>query len=175
MPTHQRPSMKLIRLLLMGCLIVCTTSILSADVFEQHTSQYLRQVAETSKGVTEITLSDLHQLQPLSNTETTPMVVIKTSEGQWTKAAMTWAFRKTETGLTPILTIERFVTYRDDLSDVTAASDENIMLFSGFAYDFDIGQVVPAKDGGDLVFTAENKQKSIQLLGNAKLWGVDGS
>jgi hypothetical protein len=175
MTIYQRPVMKIFRLLLVGWPTVGTTATLSADVFEQHTSKYLRQVSESTEGVSEITLSDLHQLQPLSNTETTPMVVIKTSEGQWTKASMTWAFRKSESGLTPILTIERFVTYRDDLSDVTAASDENIMLFSGFAYDFDIGQVVPAKNGGDLVFTADNKQKNIQLLGSAKLWGVDGS
>ena len=103
------------------------------------------------------------------------MVVIKTGESQWTKAAMTWAFRKTEAGLIPILTIERFVTYRDDLSNVSAASDDNIMLFAGFAYDFDIGQVVPVDQGGDLAFTVDDKQKSIQLLGEAKLWGVNGS
>ncbi|MBD3676107.1 MAG: hypothetical protein HUJ26_21570 [Planctomycetaceae bacterium] len=146
-----------------------------ADVFEQHTSQYLRRVADSADGRKSMTLSELHQLQPLSNTETTPVVILKTSEGQWTKAAMTWAFRKTDNGLIPILTIERFVTYRDDLSDVTAASGSNIMLFSGFSYDFDIGQVVPADQGGDLTFTADDKTKSISLLEGATVWGMDGS
>lgn len=161
--------------LLMAALLNCSSPVLMADVFEQHTSQYLRQVAEASEGQTSMTLSDLHQLQPLSNTETTPVVVLKTNEGQWTKAAMTWAFRKTDNGLIPILTIERFVTYRDDLSDVTAASGSNIMLFSGFSYDFDIGQVVPEDQGGDLTFTADDKTKSITLLEGAKVWGINGS
>ena len=161
--------------LLMAALLNCSSPVLMADVFEQHTSQYLRQVAEASEGQTSMTLSDLHQLQPLSNTETTPVVVLKTNEGQWTKAAMTWAFRKTDNGLIPILTIERFVTYRDDLSDVTAASGSNIMLFSGFSYDFDIGQVVPEDQGGDLTFTADDKKKSITMLEGAKVWGINGS
>jgi len=175
MHTNQRPVMKIVCLLLMGFLTAGMSSSAMADVFDQHTSQHLRQVAEKSDGLKFITLSDLHQLQPLAKTETTPMVVIKTGESQWTKAAMTWAFRKTEAGLIPILTIERFVTYRDDLSNVSAASDDNIMLFAGFAYDFDIGQVVPVDQGGDLAFTVDDKQKSIQLLGEAKLWGVNGS
>lgn len=161
--------------LLMAALLSTCGAELLADVFEQHTSQYLRQVANSSDGKTTMTLSDLHQLQPLSNTETTPVVVLKTSEGQWTKAAMTWAFRKTDNGLIPILTIERFVTYRDDLSDVTAASGSNIMLFSGFSYDFDIGQVVPEDHGGDLTFTADEKTKFIALLAGSKLWGINGS
>ena len=147
MHTNQRPVMKIVCLLLMGFLTAGMSSSAMADVFEQHTSQHLRQVAEKSDGLKFITLSDLHQLQPLAKTETTPMVVIKTGESQWTKAAMTWAFRKTEAGLIPILTIERFVTYRDDLSNVSAASDDNIMLFAGFAYDFDIGQVVSSRSG----------------------------
>lgn len=164
--------MQSVRLYFLCSLLILSTTSLQADVFDQHTSQLLRDVAEKTDGKTEIGLSDLHQLQPLSKTETTPAVVIRTSEGQWTKAVMTWAFRKTDTGLIPILTIERFVTYRDDMTDVTVASGENIMLFVGFAYDFEIGQVVPAEQGGDLTFTAE---KSIQLLNGSKLWGLDGS
>lgn len=147
-------------------------SSLQADVFDRHTSDYLRKVAEASAGRTEIALTDLHKLQPLSRTETTPAAVFQTSEGQWTKATLTLAFRRTEDGLLPILTIERFVTYRNDLSDISNASGTNIMLFAGFAYDFDIGQVVPAEQGGDITFT---ENKSIEALNGTKLWGIDGS
>jgi hypothetical protein len=147
-------------------------SSIQADVFDRHTSDYLRKVADDSDGLTEISLTDLHKLQPLSKTETTPVAVFKTSEGNWTKAAVTWAFRRTDDGLLPILTIERFVTYRNDFSDVAKAAGDNIMLFEGFAYDFDIGQVVPAEQGGDIKFTGN---KSIETLNGTKLWGLDGS
>jgi len=161
--------------ILITCWLALSAAVVSADVFELHTSQYLRKVSETAEGKTEISLSELHQLQPLSKTETTPVVVIKTSAGNWTKAAMTWAFRKTDDGLIPILTVERFVTYRNDLSDVTVATDTDIMLFNGFAYDFDIGQVVPAGKNGDLEFQIDQQKRTLELLNGAKLWGVDGS
>ena len=133
------------RLLLILIPLLFVESPVEADVFDRHTSDYLRKVAEAGEGLSEIALTDLHKLQPLSKTETTPVAVFQTSEGQWTKAAVTWAFRRTEDGLLPILTIERFVAYRNDLSDISNASGTNIMLFAGFAYDFDIGQVVPGR------------------------------
>jgi len=160
------------RVLLILIPFLLAESSLQADVFDRHTSEYLRKVADKSEGLTEISLTDLHKLQPLSKTETTPVAVFKTSEGNWTKAAVTWAFRRTDDGLLPILTIQRFVTYRNDSSDVAKAAGENVMLFEGFAYDFDIGQVVPAEQGGDIKFTGD---KSLETLNGAKLWGVDGS
>lgn len=152
--------------------LVLVGSPLHADVFDRHTSDDLRNVADASEGLTEISLTDLHKLQPLSKTETTPVAVFRTSEGNWTKAAVTWAFRRTDDGLLPILTIERFVTYRDNAGDVAQAAGDDVMLFAGFAYDFDIGQVVPAEQGGDITFTGD---KSIETLNGTKLWGMDGS
>lgn len=160
------------RLLFVLVQFLLVGSTLHADVFDRHTSDYLRKVAEDSAGLTEISLTDLHKLTPLSRTETTPVAVFRTSEGNWTKASITWAFRRTDEGLLPILTIERFVTYRNDLTDVAQAAGKNVMLFEGFAYDFDIGQVVPAKQGGDITFAGK---KLIETLNGTKLWGLDGS
>ena len=148
------------------------SSIAAADVFGLHTSSQLRKIASESDGLSEISMDALQDLKPLSRTESTPAAVIKTSEGNWTKARISWGFRKGADKPIPVLLIEEFVTYRDDKSDVTVASGKEVLLFAGFAYDLDIGQVVPADQGGDIMFSAE---KVLRGLDETRIWGIDGN
>ena len=72
----------------------------------------------------------------------------------------------------PIVVLERYVTYDRDRGDVTLAHGRNVMLFPGYEFDFDIGQVVPAGSGADLKFAAD---RQLAAIDKAKLHPVNGS
>jgi hypothetical protein len=107
-------------------------------------------------------------------------VVVRTSDGNWAKALVSWGFRKAKPRdgkdgketLVPIAVLERYVTYDRDRGDTTLAHGRNVMLFPGYEFDFDIGQIVPSDAGADLKFTPERLLASI---GSAKLHPIDGS
>lgn len=128
----------------------------AADVFDRHTADQLRQALETGTPIESLTVNDSARIKPLSATVSTPCVVFQTDEGNLTKALVAWGLRKGPEGPVPVLLIERYVTYRSDRPDLTAAAGKEVLLFPGFHFNFDIGQVVPAGQGEDLTFTTDS-------------------
>lgn len=150
-------------------------SIEAADVFEQHAGPIIRRAFETpaeSKTVAQVTLNESARLKPLSANIGSPCVFVKTDEENWGKALVTWGLRKTADKPVQVLLIERYVTYRGDRPELTSAVGKDVMLFPGFAFNFDIGQVVPAGQGGDIEFTAEG---ALKVLDPAQLIALNGS
>jgi hypothetical protein len=70
--------------------------------------------------------------------------------------------------------IERFVAYRAGSERTVSASGQNVMLFDGFRFSVDMGQVVPEKLGGDLRMVVQDKDGTesvyLEALGKAKLY-----
>ncbi|HET6424546.1 MAG TPA: hypothetical protein VFG20_12735, partial [Planctomycetaceae bacterium] len=62
--------------------------------------------------------------------------------------------------------------YRGDRTELTSAAGKDVMLFPGFGFNFDIGQVVPAGQGADIEFTPEQAVKSV---GDAVMVALNGS
>lgn len=147
----------LISLLIIG--FGLPTDISAADVFDRHSMYWLKQAAKGKQPTVELSLEQAAKLKPLAKNITSPCVVIKTDEDNWTKAMLGWGFRKGKDKPIPVLLIERFVTYRGDRPNIAAASGKDIMLFAGFSFNFDIGQVVPAGQGGDIEFTDKSVVK----------------
>ncbi len=143
-----------------------------ADAFDRHTSYWLKQATKESKPLAELSLDRAIRLKTLAANVGNPCIVVKTNDGNWAKALVGWGFRKGKDKPVPVLLIERFVTYRGDRGDVSAASGQDIMLFAGFSFNFDIGQVVPAGQGADIEFTDKSILKPV---GNAEVYGIDGS
>lgn len=151
---------------------VLISSAQAIDVFDRHTSRVLEQAIEGKESVDKISSGDAARLQTLGFGITNPCIVVKTNNGNYAKALVSWAFRKNDTGVTPVLILERFVTYNRERGNQTLAAKKNVMLFTGFGFDFDLGQVVPADQQPDIQFT---KERSIVPVGEAKLFGLDGS
>jgi hypothetical protein len=103
-------------------------------------------------------------------------IVIETSSGNIAKVLLSWGFRKSTGGAeqkaVPVLMLDRFVTYERNQGDSTVANSRNIMLFPGFRFDFDLGQVVPDGFDADVEFT---EQGVLKCLGSVKLYGMNGS
>lgn len=167
----ESPQMK--RTFVMMLLISASSQVAwGVDLFDRHTSYWLRRAAEESAPVESLTSGQAAQFKSLGGGIVEPCIVVQTGEGNLTKALLNWGFRRTEDKPIPVLLVERFVTYDRDRGDSTVASGKGIMLFPGYAFDFDIGQVVPAAVGGDVQFTEDRK---LTPVGKARLFGLDGS
>ncbi len=150
------------------------TSAHGADVFERHDAKLVKRLAEQGESVKVLTMSDAAKLKPLAPTIGTPCFVVRTDDGGYAKLLAAWGLKKGKESEkpTPVLLVERYVTYRGDRIDLTSATGKDVMLFPGFGFNLDIGQVVPEGQGADLIFTADGE---LVPGDRAKLVALNGS
>jgi hypothetical protein len=161
------------RAVLAGCLFVFAgTAAFAADVFDRHTLRELQRGHEQGPTAAQLALADAAKLKPLAANVGSPCVIVKTDDGNFAKVLLGWGLRKGAEQPTPVVLLERFVTYRADRPGLTAAAGKDVMLFPGFQFNLDIGQVVPAGHGADLEFTADG---AVRAVGEATLVPVNGS
>lgn len=164
--------MKTLLLTVIGfCLAAASTQ--AADVFDRHTTYWLKQVAKDTKPVATLAMDQAVRLKGLDQFQSSPCLVIKTNDGNWAKVQIGFGFRRgPDAKPFPVLLIERFVTYRADRDGATNANGSDVLLFAGFSFNFDIGQVVPSGQGGDIRFTEKSE---IQSIDEAQLYAMNGS
>jgi hypothetical protein len=143
------------------------------DAFDRYINVVLTRVPEAA-GVQEVKqltpglIADHGQV--LANTPGA-FVAVKTNEGRWCKLLVQAARQKTtQTTSVPILLIERFVTYKEGEERAVQVEGKNVRLFDGFQFNLDIGQVVPASVGGDLLFRFEKGKAAAEPVGKAKMY-----
>jgi hypothetical protein len=139
-----------------GLALVLSTTVNAADVFDRHTATHLQQAVTQGPAVTSLSLTEAARLKPLSAALSSPCVVVRTDDGNHAKALLAWGLRQRGEVRSPVLMLERYVTYRVDRPDLTSAAGRDVMLFPGFAFDLDIGQVVPVGQGGDIEFREDS-------------------
>ena len=147
-------------------------SNVQADAFDDHTAFWLRRGIADSKPAETLGMRQGLSLDRLGRGIEAPCIVIKTDEDNLAKALVAWGFRKTyDGGRIPVVLIERFVTYRGDRQNLTTSSGKDVMLFPGFGFNFDIGQVVPVGQGEDILCGEKAELKPAK---DCELFGVDG-
>lgn len=155
------------------CLLALSTQALQAgDAFDLHTAYWLKQAAKNSKPLGSLSMEQAASLDSIGKNINGACVVIKTDKDNWAKALVSWGFVKGPDKPVPVLLIDRFVTYRGDRDNVTTAVGKDVILFAGFAFDFDLGQVVPAGLGDDAVFS---EKSGLEPRKNAALFTLNGS
>ena len=146
---------------------------LRADSFDLYVNPILGKVP-SGEGVQE-----LKQLTPslmADNDRVLPavsgtLIVVRTNENRWSKLLVQPARQKIDAEhSTPILLVERFVTYKEGEERTVKATGQNVYLFPGFRFQLDVGQVVPAELGGDLRFVVDGKNSYVEPIGKAKLY-----
>lgn len=148
-------------------------STFAADAFDRHTSKWLEKSIDKQQPRKSLSLEQAGMLKTLDAGISSPCIIVKTNDGNLTKALLAWGYRRGKgKKLIPVLLIERYVTYRANRGDTAAASGKDVMLFAGFTFNFDIGQVVPEGQGGDVRFTDKG---TIEPVGKAELFGLNGS
>lgn len=150
------------------------TTARGADVFERHDAKLVKRLVEQGEAAKLVTMNDAAKLKSLAPTIGTPCFVVQTDDGGFAKLLAAWGLKKGKESEKPmpVLLIERYVTYRGDRIDLTSATGKDVMLFPGFGFNLDIGQVVPEGQGADLIFTADGE---LVPGDRAKLVPVNGS
>lgn len=160
------------RILFVLLCLVPTTRSYAIDAFDRHTTFWLRQAVKDAQPLAELTSGQAASWKTLGR-GLSPCVIVKTHSGHWAKALLAWGLKRGDEGkISPVLFIERYVTYDNDRPDLALASGKGVMLFAGFEYNFEIGQVVPAGQGGDVVF---GEDKKLRPLAGAQIFGLNGS
>lgn len=162
------------RLWILALLATCEFALPAAcraDLFDDHTAYWLKQVVDKQPSIESLSMKDGAKLKPIGRRLTSPCVVIKTDDENYAKALLAWGMRKNKDTLTPVVVIERFVTYRGDRPNITTAAGKEVMLFPGFQFNFDIGQVVPEGQGGDLKCGPDG---TLEVIPSAKLFALSG-
>jgi hypothetical protein len=144
---------------------------LAVDAFDRHTTFWLRQAVKNAEPLKELSSGQAAAWKQIGPGIGSPCVVVKTNNGHWAKALVSWGLRKSGDKLVPVVVLDRYVTYDNDRRDVALAAGKNVMLFPGFYFNFEIGQVVPEGQGGDVLFTDARK---LQPAGSAELYGLNG-
>ncbi len=142
-----------------------------ADTFDDHSVYWLKQAVKQQKSLESLSMKDGQKLKTIGKGMTSPCIVVKTGEDNWAKALVSWGFRKSAAGRIPVVIIERFVNHRGDRPNLTTSDGEDVMLFPGFEFDFEIGQVVPQGHGGDI---ALGEPGTLTPVGPAELYGLNG-
>ena len=159
--------------LLATCLLVfISQSAQGDDAFDRHTAYWLKQATRDAKPLKELSMDQAARLNSIGEDIDGACVVVKTDKDNWTKALIGWGFVKGPDRPIPVLLIDRFVTYRGDRNNVTTAVGKKVILFSGFGFDFDLGQVVPAGLGDDINFS---EKAALRPREKSELYAFDGS
>lgn len=165
---------RLLTALCVICWVLSLNSVWAIDVFDRHDSALLKQTAEAGKAQQEFTQTQAVKLQPLSRDLEGSCFIAETNRGNLAKVLVSWGFRKQPRAdkPVPVVMLDRFVTYEQGKGDSTVANGKNVMLFPGFGFDLDLGQVVPAGFDADIELTDKGVLKALE---GVKLYGVNGS
>ncbi|MEW4568577.1 biopolymer transporter ExbD [Tautonia sp. JC769] len=131
-----------------------------------------------------LALTDLLALPNLLDGIRSPVLVVETDQGNPSRVMLAPGFWSPppRDGSDPedrdkpvaILILERFATFEGGggAAPDRLAQGENVVLFDGFQYDLDSGQVVPEGQGGDLAFVRDEADGGTRLeaVGGASLF-----
>jgi hypothetical protein len=165
--------MRLCCLSLLAALLVC--DVARADAFDYYVNPVLGKLVEGKnvkeiKQLTPTMIVDHDRVLPRA---TSAFVVVKTNGGRYAKLLVQAARQRVGADkVVSILSIERFVTYKEGEEQTIQASGKNQSLYAGFRFSLDLGQVVPEALGGDLRFVVDGDKIYTEPVGKAKLYLV---
>jgi hypothetical protein len=115
-----------------------------------------------------LSIADLGTLPNILSGTRSPLVIVRTNESNPARLLVSPALRNRPAGKgdpVPILIIERFDTFEGGAAAQRIAKGHDVVLFDGFRFDLDSGQVVPDEQGGDIQFigTGEGAPKLVAL------------
>ena len=161
------------------------TATAAADDFERLEGRLLESIADRpeAEARARLSLGDFAALPNVLEGVRSPVLIVRTDRGNPCRLIAAPGFRPSPTdsgGLdvdpSPILILERFATF--DAGGGNApdrlATGAGVLLFDGFRYDLDTGQVVPEGQGGDLVFRVDDAEgPRLEPIDGARLFTLD--
>ena len=162
------------RYLLVLCLALSATGA-RADPFDLYLNKDLERLVEGKnvKEIKELTPTMIVENDRVLAKTISAFVVVRTNGGRYAKLLVQAAKQKIDAeNAVPILSIERYVTYKEGEEQTILVSGKNQSLYHGFRFSLDLGQVVPKAVGGDLKFVVDGDKIHTEGVGKAKMYLV---
>ncbi|MFO0929831.1 MAG: hypothetical protein U0736_22870 [Gemmataceae bacterium] len=156
-------------------LVLAVPSVVRADAFDPYTNPVLTRLiggknVQETKRLTPAQIVDSDRVLPRIPSA---FLVVRTNGNRLAKLLVQAAKQKVDAErAVPILSIERFVTYKEGEEQTVLASGANQSLYAGFRFSLDLGQVVPEAVGGDLRFVVDGDKVYVEPVGQARLYLV---
>jgi hypothetical protein len=163
------------RLAAVALLVVAAAPACAADAFDLYTNPILARVpkADGALALTRVSREQIIDNDGTLKGVTGAFLVVRTNDNRWAKLLVQYALHKVGEGkTTPMVSIERFVTFKEGQERAVQAASKNVNLYPGFRFNLDLGQVVPEELGGDLRFVVDGDKKYLETLGKAKVYLV---
>jgi hypothetical protein len=147
----------------------------AADPFDLYTNPILAKVpkADGAREVKQLSRQQLIDHDRVLTGVAGAFLVVKTNDNRWSKLLVQYALHKVAEGKTiPMVSVERYVTFKEGEERAVQAASQNVNLYPGFRLSLDLGQVVPEDLGGDLRFAVEDGKTVLEPLGKAKVYLV---
>lgn len=158
--------------------LLISGSIALADDFDRLEGRVLSGLVEGPGVVSRerLSLVDLAAMPNVLEGIRSPVLVVRTDLGNPSRVLISPGFRPAPPAdgaapdappeLEPILVLERFATFEAGGGSAPdrLAEGRDVILFDGFAFDLDSGQVVPEGQGGDLRFVVDGRGEGGQRL-----------
>lgn len=159
---------------LLAWLVIATPA--RADEFERLEATLLNDLiaGKGSSAADFLTVDQLGNLPRVLRDTRSALVLASSDQGNPARLLVEPGFRKGPKGeLVPILVLERFDTFEGGPATSRLARGRGVILFDGFRFDLDTGQVVPDAQGGDIQFlTTGDEGPRLAALGSSKLFTV---
>jgi hypothetical protein len=154
--------------------ILLAPRLIQADAFENYTNDLLGKIPSAAGvlQVKELTPELLVEHNRVLPNIKAAFIVVKTNEGRYSKLLVQAGGQKVGDKTLPILSIERFVTYKEGEERTIVAEGKDIRLFQDFQFSLDLGQVVPAAVGGDIRLVVAEDKTFVQPIGKAAIYLV---
>ncbi len=158
--------------------LLLAASTAGGDEVDRIEGEALARISRSpdSKPLARLTVAEIAGLPSLLRDSRAALLVATTDRGNLARLLVSVALRKAPGGVgepVPVLVLERFDTFEAGHTANRLARGRDLILFDGFRFDLDAGQVVPEGQGGDLQFQAEDARKgSLVTLGTAGLFAV---
>ncbi len=144
------------------------------DEFDRLEGEALFGVPESkdAKSPKMLSMGDLDSLPTVLRDSRSALLIVKTDQGNLSRLLVTPGLRKPliegaameamkkegkEPKLLPVVALDRFDTFDASNRAARLARGKDLMLFDGFQFDLDSGQVVPEGQGGDLQFVVKGE------------------
>jgi len=157
-----------------GFVLGASSASTRGDEFDRIEGDTLALVLKTNEATTHkrLSINQIHALPNIFADARSAFLVARTDQGNVARLLVAPAFRKQPSGQgkpIPVLVLERFDTFESGNLSTRLARGKDILLFEGFSFDLDSGQVVPEGQGGDLKFESVKEGPGLLALGSAAI------
>ena len=156
--------------------LLLAASTAGGDEIDRIEGETLAQILKgpDSRPLARLTVAEIAGLPSVLHDSRAALLVATTDRGNLARMLVSVALRKPPGGVgepVPVLVLERFDTFEAGRTANRLARGRDLILFDGFRFDLDGGQVVPEGQGGDLQFQATDARNgSLVTLGTARLY-----